>query len=136
MESCDSYLPGLWEEPDSYLMPALHQALLHPGTFDKYFCMSLPPHTVGQNKLLKPIHAMHEQNTCFLVGPVCLCSQRTARYPYGEVAMACTSSLYTLQVMSAQYRPTQNFILTKSLSVALSLYHLIKSPIIGFCRQS
>lgn len=61
---------------------------------------------------------MHELNTCFLVRPVCLCSQRTAKCPHGEVAMACTSSLYT----SAQVKPTQDFI---SLSHSVLIYLFI-----------
>lgn len=55
-----------------------------------------------------------------------------------DAATARTSSLHTLQTTSAQGRPTQCFssLVSKFFNIALSLYHLIKSPIIKFRRRS
>lgn len=132
-------LPGLWKEPASCLMLALHQRLLHPSAFDEHFCMSLSLSSVGKKKVKTCLHAWAEYlfsgGTCWKplslsVLPEC---------PNIDMAMTCTNSLYTLQTTSAQGRHTQGFsslVLTKSPNVALSLYHLIKSPIIEFSRWS
>lgn len=132
-----------WEKPGSCLMLALHQGLLHPSAFDEHFCTSLPLSSIGQNKMLKPA-CICEQNTCFLVRAAarpCLClrSQSTARCPNIDVATARhAQALFAhCKLHLPQGRPTQGFsslVLTKSLNIALSLYHLIKSPIIEFCR--